>query len=225
MNTNSNVYTIVYASLVVVVVAFLLAFVSSALKERQDKNVELDTKKQILSSLNVDVESGDPEQLYQTYIKGEYIVNSVGETVKQDSVKEENAKPSEEERLLPVFVADVDGAVKYVLPVRGMGLWGPIWGYVSLDDDKSTVFGVFFSHESETPGLGAEITTAKFKEQFKGKHIMRNGEFTSIAVVKPGKSDDKADYVDGISGGTMTSQGVNDMLFGGLSQYTEFLKK
>ena len=124
-----------------------------------------------------------------------------------------------------VFVANVDGATKYVLPVRGNGLWGPIWGYVALDDDKNTIFGVYFSHQGETPGLGAEIAHEKFKKPFHGKHIMRNGEFASVRVVKPGKSDPNAEYVDGLSGGTMTSQGVDAMLMDGLSQYVVFLKK
>lgn len=229
MNTNSNTYTIVYASIVVVLVAFLLAFVSSVLKEKQDANVELDTKKQILSSLNVDLESADPAVLYDQIIKQDMIINSYGDTLATEggfyvSVKNENAK-AVEERQLPVFVADIEGSTKYVLPLRGNGLWGPIWGYMALNDDKDTVFGVYFSHESETPGLGAEITNAKFKEPFRGKHIKRDGELASIKVVKPGKTADDADYVDGLSGGTMTSQGVNDMLMNSLSQYVEFLKK
>lgn len=230
MNTNSNTYTIVYASIVVVLVAFLLAFVSSVLKERQNANVELDTKKQILSSLNVDFENADPAALYEEIIKEDMIINSLGDTLANEGgfyvkVAVENAKDTLEKRQLPVFVANVDGATKYVLPVRGNGLWGPIWGYVALDDDKNTIFGVYFSHQGETPGLGAEIAHEKFKKPFHGKHIMRNGEFASVRVVKPGKSDPNAEYVDGLSGGTMTSQGVDAMLMDGLSQYVVFLKK
>lgn len=230
MNTNSNTYTIVYASIVVVLVAFLLAFVSSVLKERQNANVELDTKKQILSSLNVDFENADPAALYEEIIKEDMIINSLGDTLAKEGgfyvkIADENAKDKLEDRQLPVFVANVDGATKYVLPVRGNGLWGPIWGYVALDDDKNTIFGVYFSHQGETPGLGAEIAHEKFKKPFHGKHIMRNGEFASVRVVKPGKSDPNAEYVDGLSGGTMTSQGVDAMLMDGLSQYVVFLKK
>lgn len=228
MNTNGNTYTIVYASVVVILVAFLLAFVSSSLSERQQTNIELDTKKQILSSLNVDYEGKDAAALYDQYITADPVYDSKGQVVSPEggfdvSQKEESAKPLEE-RKLAVFVASVDGATKYVIPMRGMGLWGPIWGYVALNEDKATVYGVYFSHEGETPGLGAEITKDAFKTQFKGKSIKRGGELTSIKVVKPGKSDPDADYVDGISGGTMTSQGVSDMLMNGLTQYVEFLK-
>jgi Na+-transporting NADH:ubiquinone oxidoreductase subunit C len=113
------------------------------------------------------------------------------------------------------------------LPVYGAGLWGPIWGYIALNDDKSTIYGVYFSHAGETPGLGAEIAAAPFQNQFTAspKQIMRNGEFTSIGVVKAGKVDENRDYVNAISGGTITSQGVEAMLFDGLSQYVNFLKQ
>lgn len=230
LDTNSNVYTIVYASVVVIVVAFLLAFVSGALKEKQDENVVLDKKKQILSSLNVDIKTcADPAAKYLECVKGEWIVDAEGNVVDttggfQVEVSKENSKALAE-RQLPLYVCQVDGAVKYVIPMRGAGLWGPIWGYISLNDDMCTVFGVYFSHEGETPGLGAEITQPKFKEPFKGKHISRNGVFTSISVVKPGKTCEEADYVDGVSGGTMTSQGVNAMLKQGIEQYVGFFNK
>lgn len=233
-DTNGNVYTMVYATVVVVIVAFLLAFISGALKSRQDDNVILDKKKQILSSLNVNVkECADPAVKYAECVKSELIVNSKGEVVAETggfdiSVGSENTKPLEE-RQLPLYICEIDGVKKYVVPMRGAGLWGPIWGYISLNDDKSTVYGVYFSHESETPGLGAEITQPKFQNQFRDtlapKHIFRDGIFTSISVVKPGQIDESADYVDGISGGTMTSQGVNAMLKEGIGQYVEYFNK
>lgn len=230
IDTNSNVYTIVYAAVVVVVVAFLLAFISGALKSKQDENVVLDQKKQILSSLNVDVKAcADPAAKYDELVKGDWILNSEGEVVAEKGgfdvvVNKENSKGIEE-RQLPLYVCVVDGATKYVIPMRGAGLWGPIWGYISLNADKSTVYGVYFSHEGETPGLGAEITNPKFKEQFAGKKISRDGQFTSIKVVKKGNVVEEADYVDGVSGGTMTSQGVDAMIMQGIGQYVEFLNK
>lgn len=229
MNTNSNTYTIVYASVMVVIVAFLLAFVSSSLKDKQNENVELDKKKQILSALNVNMEGADVAQLYADIVKQEPLLSADGSIKEQTGAfdidsKMENAKPLAE-RNLPLFVCQIDGATKYVLPVYGAGLWGPIWGYVALNDDKSTVFGVYFSHAGETPGLGAEITSAPFKAQFPGKQITKEGQFTSIAIVKPGKVDDSRDYVNGISGGTITSQGVDAMLQEGLGQYVNFLKQ
>lgn len=108
--------------------------------------------------------------------------------------------------------------------MQGAGLWGPLWGYLSIDDDKNTVFGSDFSHAGETPGLGAEIVTPAFSDQFKGKKLFNaEGEFKSIAIVKPGKTAEGQDYVDGISGGTITSQGVNKMIFDSMSGYVKFL--
>ena len=230
MNTNSNTYTIVYASVMVVIVAFLLAFVSSSLKDKQNENVALDKKKQILSALNVDLKGADAAKLYSELVLQEPILDYATGAVKTETgafdvdSKTENAKPVQD-RNIPLFVCQVDGATKYVLPVYGAGLWGPIWGYVALNDDKSTVFGVYFSHAGETPGLGAEITSMPFKSQFPGKQITKEGEFTSIAIVKPGKIAEGVDYVNGISGGTITSQGVDAMLKDGLGQYVNFLKQ
>jgi len=109
------------------------------------------------------------------------------------------------------------------VPMRGKGLWGPVWGFMSLEADGNTVVGANFGHKSETPGLGAEITTPMFTDQFPGKKISEAGMFQSISVVKKGTSS--GDYaVDGISGGTITSNGVNDMLADCLAPYAEYFK-
>lgn len=231
LNTNSNVYTIVYASVIVIVVAFLLAFVSGALSERQAENVRLDKKKQILSALNVDLKTCDnPAATYEQLVKADPIINAQASLLSENGgfevdVKAENAKASVGDRQLPYYLCEVDGATKYVFPLYGAGLWGPIWGYVALNDDLSTIFGVYFSHEGETPGLGAEIATPKFQAQFVGKQIKRGGELTYISVLKAGQSDPDADSVDAISGGTMTSRGVEAMIRNGISQYEKFLNK
>ena len=121
-----------------------------------------------------------------------------------------------------MFVAEVDGETKYVFPVYGAGLWGAIWGYVALNSDKDTVYGVYFSHASETPGLGAEIAPPQFQGEFPGKKTLENGEI-ALGVVKNGKVE-KPDYqVDGISGGTITSVGVDAMLKTCLNSYKNFL--
>ncbi len=227
MNTNSNTYTIIYASVMVIIVACALAFVSSALKSTQDKNVELDKMKQILSALNVDTKDQDAQALYHQYVKKDIVINAQGETTAESGgfnveVKAELAKDLKD-RQLPVYVCDVNGQVKYVIPMFGQGLWGPIWGYIGLDEDKDTVYGVYFSHAGETPGLGAEIALKGFQAPFIGKHIMKDGKFVSIAVVKPGKSAEGQDYVDGISGGTITSAAVGNMLHNCIGQYDQFL--
>lgn len=222
MNTNSNSYTIIYAAVMVVVVAFLLAFVSSSLRTTQQKNVELDTKKQILAALNVkDVKDAEAE--YNKYVKGDMLMNADGTlTANTGAFATAYEKEAKENNRLHVFVAEVDGKKKYVFPVYGAGLWGAIWGYVALDGDKDTVYGVYFSHASETPGLGAEIATPHFQGEFPGKKTLADGEI-ALGVVKNGKVENPDYQVDGISGGTITSMGVNDMLKNCLGSYKNFL--
>ncbi len=229
MNKNSNSYTIIYVAVMVVIVAFVLAFAASVLKDRQDRNVELDKKKQILASLNIDADASNAEALYNQYIKQVVVVDYKGELVEgidgfTIELEKENKKP-EEERHLPVYLCEKDGQTYYVLSLRGAGLWGPLWGYISLKADKNTIFGAFFSHKGETPGLGAEIEKKEFQIQFQGKEIFKGGQFKSIAIVKPGKSVVGMDFVDGISGGTITSQGVDKMLLNSIGGYKEFLIK
>ena len=224
MNTNSNSYTIIYASILVVIVAFLLAFVNSSLRDKQSKNIELDTKKQILSALNVK-NVADAEAEYNKYVKADMLMQADGSLVEYtDKFVTAYEKEAKENQRLHVFVAEVDGQTKYVFPVYGAGLWGAIWGYVALDSDKDTVYGVYFSHASETPGLGAEITSDHFQGQFPGKKTMEGSE-VALTVVKNGKVSDTTHQVDGISGGTITSTGVAAMLKDCLSAYTEFLTK
>ena len=132
-------------------------------------------------------------------------------------------KKAENERQLPVFVCNIDNSIKYIIPVYGAGLWGPIWGYIAIESDGSTIYGAYFSHQGETPGLGAEIAKPAFADQFNGKHLYKDGVFKSISVIKNGNAPtDGSDYVDGISGGTITSKGVQSMLKSCLSCYQAF---
>lgn len=221
LNTNSNVYTILYAAVIVIIVAFLLAFVSSSLKETQEKNVQLDTKKQILAALNIyEVEDADAE--FEKLGMTDMLVQPDGTLAPNDGAFQTSYKAEIAEGRLHVFECKMEGQTKYIIPVYGAGLWGPIWGYVGLNDDKDTVYGVYFSHSGETPGLGAEITTTKFQAQFEGKKVLENGT-VALGVEKNGKVA-KPDYqVDGISGGTITSKGVDAMLKDCLNAYTNFL--
>lgn len=224
MKTNSNSYTIIYAAVMVIIVAFMLAFVSSSLRDRQDRNVEFDTKKQILSALNVrNVE--DVENTYKKYVKQDMLMQADGTlTENQDGFSTAYEKEVKTNKRFHVFVAEKDGDTKYVFPVYGTGLWGAIWGYVALNSDKNTVYGVYFSHASETPGLGAEIATEHFQTLFSGKKAVDNGQIV-LGVVKNGKVENPECQVDGISGGTITSDGVNLMLKNCLSNYKNFLTK
>jgi Na+-transporting NADH:ubiquinone oxidoreductase subunit C len=216
----------------VVVVAALLAVAAGALKEPQEKNKEIEKKMNILTSVGkaagadkADNKNTYVENEYKKYIAEAFLINTSGVKTEGDAfnvdLKAELKKP-EKERLLPVFVCNDNGKKQYIFPVRGAGLWGAIWGYISLNDDLNTVYGAVFDHASETPGLGAEISTRDFQKQFSSKKIYRDGKFISVDVVKNG-SVPLDDYnVDGITGGTLTSKAVGKMLFDCLSNYTKF---
>ena len=203
LNTNSNVYTFVYMTIVVIIVAVLLALANQALKPRQDANILLDKQKQILGALKVDFSNGDPAEIYYTLIN--------------DTLTYGEAE---------VYVANLNGAVKYVLPLSGKGLWGGIGGYLALDEDKNTIYGVNFNHEGETPGLGAKIVELPFRESFEGKHIRNaEGQVVSVAVLKAGTRAEGQEQVDAISGATITSTGVSTMLEVNLEEYAAFLNE
>jgi len=231
MDRQGNTYTFLYASVMVIVVAAILAFLAQSLKPMQDKNAAVAKKMDILKSVQIESTAADAEAKYEQYIGANaYVINTNGEkqsgldAFTVDMAKE--VKKTGLERAYPIYECKLDnGTTKYVIPVRGKGLWGPIWGYVSLDEDKNTVFGATFGHKGETPGLGAEITTPMFQDPFKGKKLFdKNGQFASIEVVKKGQSQGDLHKVDGISGGTITSVGVGTMLEDCLSGYEKFLK-
>ena len=204
MNTNKNSYIILYSTVMVVIVAFLLAFIYQTLKPMQDVNVALDKKKQILASLNIrDVSDSEAEAKYQEVVKAE---NTVGEG-------------------LTLYQCEVDGNKKVVVPVRGMGLWGPIWGYVALDDDKTTIFGAYFNHESETAGLGAEIKDSRaWQDQFRGKKVYSVDGKVVIAVKKKSDVKNPESECDAVTGATLTSDGVSLMLQESFEKYKSYLQ-
>ena len=203
LNTNSNIYTFVYMTVVVIIVAVLLAVVSQALAPKQQANILLDKQKQILGALKIDYSTGDPADIYMALVN-------------------DTLRYGEQE----VYVANLNGAIKYVLPLEGKGLWGGIGGYLALDEDKNTIYGVNFNHESETPGLGAKIVDMPFRAQFEGKHIRNaEGQVVSVAVLKAGTRAEGQEQVDAISGATITSTGVSTMLKVNLGEYAEFLNE
>jgi Na+-transporting NADH:ubiquinone oxidoreductase subunit C len=201
LNTNSNSYIIIYSAVLVVVVAFLLAFVFQALKPMQDANVALDVKKQILNSLNIrGLDGQEAEQKYAEVVVSE---------VEKDGVKYYGCK--------------IDGQTKYVFPLKGMGLWGGISGFISVDEDLNTIYGAYFNHEGETAGLGAEIKDSQaWQEKFQGKKILDENGNVAIAVVK--KVENPASEVDCVTGATLTSNGVSDMLRDGLVKGVKLLQ-
>ena len=200
LNTNSNTYIIVYSTIMVVIVAFLLAFVSQTLKPMQDANVALDTEKQILNSLNL--RGLSDEEAHATYEK----------IVAFDEAQN-------------VYVCTLEnGDVKYVLPLKGQGMWGGISCFLAIDSDKNTVYGAYFNHESETAGLGAEIKdNADWQAKFQGKKIFADGDDSTIALSVV-KAVNNETTVDAVTGATVTSTAVSKMLQDQLAKYMDFLK-
>ena len=230
MDRNSNQYTFIYASAMVILVAALLASAAMALKQRQDKNVEIEKKQNILASVNIVTTPANAEQIYAERIQNQYVINTKGEVVEgMDAftvdLRDEHTKPVND-RLMPVFEFQAEDGLKYIFEMRGAGLWGPIWGFVSLEEDMKTIYGANFDHQGETPGLGAEIATPEFEGHFAGKEIFNpSGDLVSITVKKVGQSAPQEHSVDGISGGTITSKGLQQMLSEGFSDYREFLNR
>lgn len=226
MDRNSNVYTFIYASVMVILVAAVLSITAINLKPLQDKNIEVEKKKNILASVSIVANADNAEDIYAQKIVNAYVVNSKGDKVDGDAftidLKKEHAKPVSEQNL-PIFECEVDGSVKYIIPLRGSGLWGAIWGYISVENDMKTIYGANFDHEGETPGLGAEISTTMFEEPFKGKQLFdKAGKFVSILIAKASENAPAEHKVDGISGGTITSKGLEKMLMDDLSAYKAF---
>lgn len=247
LNTNSNTYIIVYSAVMVIIVAFLLAFVSSVLKPKQDANVAIDKKQQILASLNIrNLPTDSVEIVYGNVVELDMVFGKDGKPVKTGEVEGKNGQHDQEgfnveskditDDNRPLYVCNINGETKYVIPVTGAGLWGPIWGYIAINDDCSTVYGSYFSHSSETAGLGARIVEEGFQDSFIGKKLFdKDGENIVLSVVKKGKKGevvyDGKTYevpaessVDGITGATLTSNGVDNMLHDGLSRYKDILK-
>ena len=230
LDTNSDVYAIIYSAVVVVIVAFLLAGVSSLLSPKQQDNIRLDKKKQILASLN-ERNLDDAAAKYDELIEADYIVNAQGAVVAQEGGFEVKNEDVNEENL-PLYVAKVNGATKYIIPMTGNGLWGGIWGYIALNDDCNTIYGVYFSHASETPGLGAEIASDKFQNRFTkdkdGDAIVKKvyDEAGKVALaVEKGKGVAGADYhIDAVSGATITCNGLQVMLETKLAPYYNYLQ-
>ena len=228
MNVDSNSYTFGFATIMVIIVAALLSYAAIELKPFQDRNIELEKQQNILSSVGINVEREFAEDTYSKYIKEELVLNYKGEEIDGVAFEIDLKKELKKDQLdqsLPLFISNIDGSKQYIIPLRGKGLWGPIWGFIALEEDLNTVYGAVFDHKAETPGLGAEINQLFFQEPFIGKTIFEDDEFISIRVVKGGapKADNHA--VDGISGGTITSDGVTDMLSERLNMYLPYIIK
>lgn len=231
MNRESNTYTIIYSVVMVILVALGLSFTHQSLLDKQIANENIDKMQQLLRTLNIEANVDEAHSAYNELITDAYLITNSGEKINgTDGKTPEDPAFSTElsdttAQGLPVYEVSIEGKKVYILPMSGTGLWGSIWGYLAVEEDGSTIYGADFGHAGETPGLGAEIAERSFGLQFEGKELIKEGTFRSIAVVKPGHSDSRRDYIDGISGGTITSQGVDKMLLNSVRKYESFLMK
>ncbi|UAB84217.1 Na(+)-translocating NADH-quinone reductase subunit C [Zunongwangia sp. SCSIO 43204] len=230
--TNTNGYTFIFAIIMVLVVASVLAFTATSLKPLQNENVRNEKMQNILATVGIETSRDSAQALYDQYITETVSLTedgSVDESVDAFEVDltKELRRPVEEQ-IYPLYIADIEGSKYYIIPLRGKGLWDAIWGYISLKDDVNTVKGAVFDHKGETPGLGAEITQAWFQERFSDEKIFdENGNLVGVSVVKGSKGNANKDdnQVDAISGATITGNGVSDMISERLKHYLPYFKQ
>ena len=266
INKESNAYTVIFATLMVVVVGGLLAFISSSLKPIQEDNVRNEKKQLILKAIGTEetksITREDAGEQFEKYVVERLILDYEGNIIEGTRLTNEtpvdikSAKDAfavdlkkeykkfvqpltnkytgsdlvdeltkETNIHYPLFICEVNDKTHYVIPVMGKGLWAGVWGYIGLESDARTISGAVFDHKSETPGLGAEISKDFFSDQFIEKTIVdETGNYTPVKVVKPGTGVTQP-YVDGISGGTFTSVGVDEMMNRTLAVYHKFFQK
>ncbi len=246
INKNSTAYTFIFSIIMVVIVGVSLAFTSISLKPRQKANAADKQMIDVLGAIQVISSRATAKADFQKYIKervsidynGKVVNSKKGEVVASDETEPFNIDVKKDYRAnkpvkgdgywgnatslkFPLYICEKDGEKLYVIPVVGSGLWGPIWGYVALKSDMETIYGVKFDHKTETPGLGAEIREDFFSIKFDGKTISEASPYFS--VLKGGSETDEHS-VDGITGGTITSKGVEEMVNRTLDIYKKFFE-
>ncbi len=244
MDSNSNSYIFIYSVVMVVIVAAVLSTAATVLKPMQEQNIRNEKMSAILASASIESTAKNAEELYNKYVTQELVVNANGDIVgtyangnldgdirafKVNLKTEQYKQRQGEDFVSPLYVVQNNGETLYVIPMLGKGLWGPVWGNVALKEDLNTVAGIIFDHKGETPGLGAEITESGFEHQFVGKTIFKdNGDFISVKIQKGGAKTLPADMqnhaVDAISGGTITSDAVSEMMKDCLNNYVPYIK-
>jgi len=250
INKESQGFTFLFSVIMVVIVATVLSLAALGLKGPQEENMKQEKMQNILGSIQVESTREEAGAKFDQYITKRLTLNVKGEVTSEvagpvkslstdgkegfesdafniDVKKQYRDKTmSDDERKYPLFVCEKDGATYYVVPLVGTGLWGPNWGFLALESDMNTVYGATFDHKTETPGLGAEINQGWFESPFVGDQIFdENGTFVSIDVVKGGAAPEDKHGVDAITGGTITSNGVSNMLENTLKVYVPYFKK
>lgn len=237
--TDSNLYTVLFAVGMVVIVGAMLAFFASFLKPNISENKRIEKQQNILYAMGVNendessavfVSKDKVAAEFSKYITKQLVIQGGNVTENSqayliDVKKEQTLAKEGKQRRFPLFVGEKDGKTFYIAPIRGKGLWDAIWGYVAMDANM-VVQGVFFDHKGETPGLGANIKQRFFMDDFIGEEMMSGGSFKGITVAKGNndpKNEDKTDHeVDAIAGATITGDGVTAMIRSELKQYVTY---
>ncbi len=220
----SNSYIFVYSLVLVVLIAALLSVAAFSLKPAQQANIKIEKMQNILNAVKIETETSEAETVFNEKLKDFFFVKKgTAEVATAESIKQTDMFNLQNDgENLPVYEVEGENDTYFVIPLNGAGLWGPIWGYISIaKSDCSTILGTVFDHASETAGLGAEIVKPKFRDRFEGKHIFKDGEFTSVKVMKGGATNDYNE-IDAISGSTKTCDGVTNMLNDCLSGYATY---
>ncbi len=240
--TDSNLYTIIFAIVMVVIVGSVLAYFATSLKPNIDENKRIEKQQNILYAMGVNendesnanfVAASIAGKEFEKYIKKQLVIE--GDKVSKDEnaylidvKKQQSLAKNGKTRKLPLFVGEKDGKTFYVAPIYGKGLWDAIWGYVALDENM-VIQGAYFDHKGETPGLGANITQRYFMDDFIGEHLLTDeGDFKGVTVAKGNndpKNERKTDYkVDAIAGATITGDGVTAMIKSDLQLYVPYFQ-
>ncbi len=242
INTDKNVYTVVFAAVMVVVVGSVLAFLASSLKDRIQENERFEKQQNILYAMGVheNVDEGSVNFIPTDKVEAEfskYIIEQLvikgDETTKNDEAylidlkKQLTLYKKGETPELPLFIGEKDGKKSYIIPMYGKGLWDAIWGFIALDDTM-TVQGVYFDHKGETPGLGANIKQRYFMDDFSGESILDGTRYSGIKVAKgnndPLNNKKNDNEVDALAGATITGNGVAAMIKESVNLYKDYLQ-
>jgi Na+-transporting NADH:ubiquinone oxidoreductase subunit C len=232
VNKDNTGYIFLFTFLLIGVVAVILSLLATSLAPQISKNNETKKQMDLLQSIGVESTRANAKDLFEKYIGSNpsYVINNKGEVI--DGVafdidirtQHRDKSITEDAKKYPLFIANKDGKQLFIVPVVGKGLWGPIWGYISLENDKRTIYGVSFDHQGETPGLGAEIKQTFFTNRYVGEAVADGSlNFNEIKIVKDGTGSQPL-KVDGITGGTITSKGVEEMVNRTMEIYLNYLK-
>ncbi|MGB5404292.1 Na(+)-translocating NADH-quinone reductase subunit C [Robiginitalea sp.] len=242
INTEKNLYTVLFAALMVVVVGSILAYLASGLKPFIKENERFEKQQNILYAMGVNDNEGTGsvsfistdrvEEVFTSYIKEQLVIS--GDQITQDDQaylidmkKQLAARKKGQPFKLPVYIGEKEGKKFYILPMYGKGLWDAIWGFIALDENM-IVQGVYFDHKAETPGLGANIKERFFMDDFEGESIMEDGRLVGIKVIKgnndPANTDKEDNAVDALAGATITGNGVTSMISESLNLYKDYLE-